>query len=109
MKIKETSVELSIEEGINDFGFPKDIGKFGNKIITSHEFIQDFELKQKFLFSIRGDEITDEEIQGWHERQRYLDQLDWKAARRRVCILSDSDGRRCAEDPFDPYPMPSDL
>lgn len=42
MKIKETSVELSIEEGINDFGFPKDIGKFGNKIITSHEIYSGF-------------------------------------------------------------------
>jgi hypothetical protein len=81
MKVQETSVELTIKEGIENYGFPKDIGEFGNKIITSHEFIQDFELKQKFLFSIRGEEITDEEIQGWHEREKYLDELDWNAAR----------------------------
>lgn len=102
MKVEETRVELSIKEAIDDFGFPKDIGEFGNKVITSHEFIHDFWLKQKFLFSVRGEEITDEEIQGWHERGKYLDELDWVAARKRVCILRDADGRRCAEDP---YPM----
>lgn len=100
MKVQETRVELSIKEAIDDFGFPKDIGEFGSKVITSHEFIHDHHLKQKFLFSLRGEEITDEEIQGWWEKEKYLDELDWNAARRRVCILYDEDGRRCAEDPY---------
>lgn len=100
MEIKENRVELSIEEGINDFGFPKDIGRFGNKIITTQEFIQDFESNQKFLFSIRGKEITDEEIQGWQEREKYLDNLNWESVRRKVCILTDRDGRRDVNDPY---------
>jgi hypothetical protein len=100
MKLEENRVELSIREGIEDFGFPSDIGEFGNKVIAAHEFVQDFQLNKKLLFSIRGEEITDQEIHGWHEAEKYLDELDWLAARERVCFLRDADGRRYAEDPY---------
>ncbi len=85
MKIDLTRIELTIDEAINEFGFPSDIGKFGNKVICSHEFVMDFNLYFSSIYKIRSSpEFSADELQGYADMEKYLDELDMNAARARV-------------------------
>jgi hypothetical protein len=97
MHHKESHIETNIEEAI-EFGMPKDIGKFGDKVILSYEAIEDALFNERMLSCVRSKPFTEEEMEEWKKADEYLDNLNWEEASKRVQFID-----RPQQPDYDPW------
>lgn len=94
MKLHEKSIEISIQEAVEDFGFPDDLVKLDeskHKVYISYEFVTDFKLQRSTLYSVRTNPINDEEVKEWKESENKLNNINWDEARKRVLVMNSNE------------------